>query len=176
MPKINSIGFLGAGQMATAILKGLLSSKLVEPSSIFAFDIDTQRLNTISTETGIQSLSSNKEVVKKSEIVILAVKPDQVKSVLNEIRNEIDVQKHLVISIAAGIKMDVYERELPRNTKIVRVMPNVNCLVGCAASAFCVNSACTETESQITQTIFSSVGICHALPEKLMVYFFDGFF
>lgn len=170
MTEIKSIGFLGAGQMATAIIKGLISSKVLNPSSIFAFDVDSQRLKHVTKETGIQAVQSNREVVQKSEVVVIAVKPDIVSTVLSEISSEIDVKGHLIISIAAGIKMEEYERGLPSNTKIVRVMPNVNCLVGCTAAAFCVNKACTEKECNVTQKIFSAVGLCSQIQEKLMVY------
>lgn len=164
-----TLGFLGAGKMATALIEGFIRGKNLNPSRIFAFDVNPQRLEFVSKKTGIQRAKSNKDVVRKCDNVVIAVTPEVVRPVLNTISSDIDTNKHMVLSIAAGLKLNTYEELLPKKTKIVRMMPNVNCEVGAQAAAICVNKVCTEQDYKAVQQLFASVGSCCVVDENIMV-------
>jgi pyrroline-5-carboxylate reductase len=114
------------------------------------------------------SLVSNKHIAQMCKVIIIAVKPNTVQDILEEIKNDVTDQ-HLIISIAAGIQIGVFENILPKNTRIVRVMPNVNCLVLSSASAFCMSKAAKRgVDDVITREIFSSVGLIEECEESLL--------
>lgn len=162
-----SIGFLGAGKMATALAKGFVRAELVTPKQIIAGDpIETARAH-FAGETGAKTTASNLDVAKFAEVLILAVKPDQVAGVLNEIRRHF-TENHLLISIAAGVPVSKLEAGLGTNARLVRVMPNTPALVGASASAFALSKSATPSDAALVQKLFSAVGIAFQLKESLL--------
>ena len=135
-----SIGFLGAGKMATALARGFIAAGLVKPGHITASDPVEAARTAFAKESGAKAVATNSEVVKAANVLLLAVKPDQVAGVLAGIREEF-TNKHLLISIAAGITIAKLEAGLGADARIVRVMPNTPALVGAAASAFALGKA-----------------------------------
>ena len=162
-------GFIGLGNMGGAILRGMVSCGNFAEDTILGFDSDQNKLETTAKETGLISSSSTKELVKESDIVILAVKPQQLASVLSQIIDVQDLQEKLFISIAAGYPIQRI-RKLLLNSKVpvIRVMPNLNASVGEAITAICQDSPASEEQFRIADKIFSSVGETVLLTEKLL--------
>lgn len=151
------VGFLGAGNMAEAIIHGLIDSGRVKASEIMASDKNIERLNVIVEGYGIEGQSKNFEVARRSDIIILAVKPQVMVAVLDDIRDEIDSDK-LVVSIAAGITIASLASRLGKGAKIVRVMPNTPALVLEGASAICAGEGVSDEERKVALSIFEAVG------------------
>ena len=135
-----TLGFVGGGQMAEALIKGLLSKEFLKPGRITASDLSEDRRSHLKEAFGINTTSENKEAVKGSEIIILAVKP-QVMSIVLEDIGPVVSSNHLVVSIAAGITIHSLEKRLPEGTRVVRVMPNTPALVQAGAAALCKGTA-----------------------------------
>ena len=152
-------GFIGAGKMASALASGLIAAKFVAPGRVFASDLIAASL--------AKGLASNQEVAAKCDVLIVAVKPHQVQPVLDEIASSLTA-KHLVISIAAGVRLRVYEGELGDDARIIRVMPNTPSLVNCGAAAFARGGSATLEDGQLVQSMLATVGIAHEVPEHLL--------
>jgi len=159
------ISFIGAGEMATAIIKGLLKSNLYKKYDIFASEPNLTISESISKELGIQVFSENSSAVEKSNIILLSVKPFVVKDVLEEIKDKIDDTK-LIISIAAGISSRKIEEYLGKSARIVKVMPNTPALLGEGISAVCKGEHATEKDFETVLKIFESVGKVVKADEK----------
>lgn len=124
------IGFIGAGNMATALIRGLLESGNCGAGDIIASDIDGRRRQALRRAHGVNVTSDNTQVVRESDVVVVAVKPQVVDGVLEEIRSAVDPGRHLVVSIAAGIPCRHIEERLGGDVAVVRAMPNTPALVG----------------------------------------------
>jgi pyrroline-5-carboxylate reductase len=161
------VGFLGAGRMATALANGLITAKFAAVDSIVASDPHSAARESFSTQMGARATESNLEVVRSSDVVILAVKPQNVTEVLSEVRAEI-TPKHLVISIAAGVSVDTLMSFLGTSARLVRVMPNTPCLVGVGAAAFALGGAATPADGELVRRLLSTVGIAVELPEPML--------
>lgn len=161
MLKNKKLGFLGAGNMAEAIIKGLLSASFIEAKNILAADVVSARRDFLQREYKIRVTADNREVVEKSDILLLAVKPQMVKKVLNEI-HDLMTKKKLFISIAAGITINVMEKILnggqDKKIAVVRTMPNTPALVQEAATAISSGLHATKEEMRIAHRIFEAVG------------------
>ena len=160
-----TIGFIGAGKMATAIIKGLLASDLFNPTQIIASEPNSAFAQAVSRNLGINVYSDNKKLSKEADIILLAVKPFVLKDVLEEISEYVDDAK-LVISIAAGISTTRIEELLGKKARIIRVMPNTPALLACGASAVCKGENATYEDFQTVIKIFKSVGKVVEIQEK----------
>jgi pyrroline-5-carboxylate reductase len=161
------IGFLGGGAMCEAILRGILSKNVVQPSFVWVSDVAESRLE-IMRGLGVHATASSRKVVENSTIIILAVKPDTVAQVLGEVQDLIS-QDHLIVSICAGVPLQKLESLVAADVAVVRVMPNTPCLVGAAGSAYALGSnAKTETHAKLVEKIFGAVGLVVCVPEKLL--------
>jgi pyrroline-5-carboxylate reductase len=156
------IGFLGAGKMATALAKGWLPS-----GSICASDPVQAARDHFTKETGVKTLPDNASVVAQSDLVVLAVKPQNIVDLLREIEPCVKPH-HLLISIAAGITIKQIADAVGSDRRIIRVMPNTPCLVGASASAFAASRQATAADVQLTQDLLSRVGRAVQVPEKLL--------
>ncbi len=161
------IGFLGAGKMASALAKGLLKSGKVAPAGLLASDVHAAARDAFAKETGGKAVESNVEVVQKSQILFLAVKPGQVAEVLAEIKGAFKGEK-LLISIAAGIPLAKLEGGLAPKARVVRVMPNTPALVGASATGFACGKATKPEDATLTQQLFASVGVAFEVKEPLL--------
>ncbi len=162
-----TLGFVGGGQMAEALIKGLLSKEFLKPGRITASDLSEDRRNHLKKAFGINTTSENKEAVKGSEIIILAVKP-QVMSIVLEDIGPVVSGNHLVVSIAAGITIHSLEKRLPEGARVVRVMPNTPALVQAGAAALCKGIAASQGDLDIVRQILEAVGKAVVVPEALM--------
>lgn len=167
------IGFIGAGQMAKALAGGFVQSGLVEPRSVIACDPVPAALEAFASAVpGAQRASSNVEVAATSDILFLAVKPQQMPAVLAELRTQVS-GKQLIISIAAGIRLaklndGLADPSRKEPLRLVRVMPNTPCLVGASASGYCVGSATSAEDGQLVAQLLSAVGKAIQVEEKLL--------
>ncbi len=162
-----TIGFLGAGKMATALARGLARAKLAEPGQIFASDPIVAARESFARETGGKSVASNSEVVKSAKVIFLSVKPDQAAAVLDDVRESFS-SEHLLISIAAGVPIAKLEGALSAGARVIRVMPNTPALVGESASAYALGKAATAADGDLAQKLFSSVGVAMQVKEALL--------
>ena len=158
------LGFIGAGKMATAILKGVLKSKVFENNNIFISDKNPQALEILKKEYNINLCSSNTEVVKNADIILFAVKPFVLREVLKEIQPVL-TKEHLILSIAAGISIKTI-KEILGNVSIIRIMPNTPALVTCGMSAVCPDENVSDSEKEIALKIFGSIGEVITASEK----------
>ncbi len=162
------IGFIGCGNMGSAILGGMLSAKIVEKENVLVSCRSDSSKNRITEEFGV-TIVDNKEVAGKSDIIFLAVKPNVFSEVIPEISGSIpDNKMPLIISIAAGMTIERIEELFGRDIKLIRSMPNTPALVGEAMSALCVNGNVTDEDREFALQIFESFGEAEYISEKLM--------
>jgi pyrroline-5-carboxylate reductase len=162
-----TIGFLGAGKMATALARGIIRAKLVAANQMIASDPIAGARTAFAKATGAKTTTSNLEVVKFAKVILLAVKPDQVAAVLADVREQF-TPTHLLISIAAGVPIAKLEAGLGADARIIRVMPNTPALVGESATAYAPGKAATAPDSELAQKLFSAVGSAFAVKELLL--------
>ena len=162
-----TIGFLGAGKMATALARGFVKAGLALPNQIIASDSFEPARAAFAREVGARTTSENPAVLASAEVLILAVKPDQVDNVLREIGTQLSAN-HFIISIAAGVTLARMESLLSANARVVRVMPNTPALVGASASAFALGKAATAEDARVASQLFSAVGVAYQVKESLL--------
>jgi len=161
------IGFLGGGNMAEALIRGLLCSKLVDAKSIIVSDVSEARLRCFRESYSLRTLEQNVDLVAHCDILILAVKPQTMRDVLREVKGSVRSDQ-TIISIAAGIPTAFITEELGRRARVVRVMPNTPALVLEGASAIAPSPYATPEDLETTRSIFSSVGKVVVVEESLM--------
>lgn len=161
------IGFIGCGKMAEAIIGGMIKSELVSATQIIASAKTNATVEKVAGKYGIEATLQNRNVAKEADMLILAVKPDLHKEVIEEISNVVK-REAVIITIAAGITLEFLESAFQKNIKAVRVMPNTPSLVGEGMSAICANQAVGQEELQEVIRLFESFGKAEVLPEKLM--------
>jgi pyrroline-5-carboxylate reductase len=161
------VGFLGAGKMATALARGWRAAGLVAAESIVASDPLPQAREAFRADTGFRVTVDNREVVNSADVLVLAVKPQVMRSLLAEIKPVVS-SKHLVISIAAGVTMPQLTDGLGADRRLVRVMPNTPCLVGASASGYSVGDHATTEDAALVDRLMNAVGRAFRLPEHLL--------
>lgn len=160
------LGFIGAGRMAEAVIRGLLSAKAVPKNNIIISDKDSSRLKQLSKRYKVKAAESNIVAASSSDIIILAVKPQTMHQVLAELSGKVRPDQ-LVISIAAGIMLKSLEKYI-KKSPVVRVMPNNPCLVGEGVSLISTGTLAQEKDVKSAEKIFSSVGDTIRIDEKHM--------
>ena len=161
------VGFLGAGKMATALAKGFARAGLVTASTLIASDPIEASRSHFARETGAKPTAFNPDVLKFAGVIFLAVKPDQVNEVLGEVRPGF-TERHLMVSIAAGVPISRIEAALGGSARVVRVMPNTPALVGESASAFAPGKGAHTEDAALVQKLLSSVGVAFQVKESLL--------
>ncbi|MBR4240680.1 MAG: pyrroline-5-carboxylate reductase [Eubacterium sp.] len=152
------IGFIGCGNMATAIIEGVIKKEIIDEKDINIFDVFYPATEKISEKHGVNLCESASDVIRKSDAVILAVKPNVLASVLNEVNYTLEESKTLLISIAAGKTIDFIRNSLTHDNAIIRVMPNINAKVGEAISAYTANKDVSKDEKRLCEKLFGGVG------------------
>lgn len=161
------IGFIGSGNMAEAIIKGVIRAGVVSPKNIVSSDISEDRRKLFSDSFGIITTSSNLELISQAEVIVLAIKPQSIGFVLKEIVEAVDISM-LVISIAAGITLKYMEGSLKTNIRVIRVMPNTPALIGEGVTAISPGSKATKEDLKIARNIFDAVGKTVVVEERYM--------
>lgn len=162
------IGLMGAGRMATAIARGLVRAEVVPAGAIVASDPSSEARTAFAREIpGAVVEPDNVAGVARADVVVLAVKPQQIAAVLASLRDVIR-SNALVISIAAGVTIQRIADALPAGQRIVRVMPNTPCLIGKGASGFSLGQHATTADAKLVATLLSAVGVAFEVPEDLL--------
>lgn len=166
MSQALTIGFLGAGRMATALAQGFIRGGLVSATSVVASDLESGAREQFAKATGSRVSERNIDVLA-APIVFLAVKPGQVQGVLQELKGGLNAG-HLLVSIAAGITVDQLAKAVPAGVRVVRVMPNTPAVVGSSATAYTLGPGATAQDGRKVQELFGSVGLAFEVKEALM--------
>jgi pyrroline-5-carboxylate reductase len=161
-----TLGFIGAGQMARALARGFVAAGLIEASQITAYDpMPAAIADFRNLVSGCNVAASNRQVVERSSVVLLAVKPQMVPSVAAELHGQLGDK--LLISIAAGVRLKTLA-EAFGTSRLIRVMPNMPALVGCSASGYSLGAGVSSDDGQAAQRFFGAVGRAVAVDEKLL--------
>ena len=162
------IGLMGAGRMATALARGLARAEIVPAGAIAAYDPSDEARKAFASEIpGTTVEATNAADVARSDVVILAVKPQTMTEALASIRSAVGGNT-LVVSIAAGVTLGRLEAALPERQRVVRVMPNTPCLIGLGASGFALGKHATKEDAKLVTSLLSAVGVAFEMPEKLL--------
>ena len=167
METMPRFAFIGGGNMAEALLKGLIQGLAIDPEQIIATDVLSARRTYLMQAYGIHTSADNLQAVRDSNVIILAVKPQTIPSVLKAIAPEVTHEK-LVISIAAGVTLHTLQRALGMHTRVVRVMPNTPALVLAGAAGIAPGAAATAEDVALVERIFNAVGRAVVVSEELM--------
>lgn len=159
--------FIGAGNMAWALVSGILNAGLIEKDNILVTDVNSKRLKVFNEELGVKGKGDNKEGVKEADIVILSIKPQVMANVLTEISGSIESHQK-IISIAAGITTNFIESKLAKEVAVIRVMPNTPALVGHSVAGICLGRYVKEQDLYLAKGIFEAVGKVVIVKEELM--------
>ena len=162
-----TIAFLGAGNMAEALVKGLLRAGVADPQEILCADRRAERGPELTQRYGVRFGQNNVAAVREAGIVLLSVKPQVMNKLLDEIAPALDASK-LVISIAAGVPIAAIERKVGHGVRIVRTMPNTPALVGAGATALAAGEHATEADLQQAKALFDAVGKTVIVDEPLL--------
>jgi pyrroline-5-carboxylate reductase len=165
--KQQRIGLLGAGNMAEALLRGLLGAGRATKDELAVSDVRRERLDALEAQYGVATHTQNQDLALWADILVLAIKPQVTRSVLAEIAPQIAPQK-LVVSIAAGITLGTLEELLPTGTRVVRAMPNTPATVLAGATGVARGTHATEDDLEAACSIFESVGVVSVVDERLL--------
>ncbi|RPI89753.1 MAG: pyrroline-5-carboxylate reductase, partial [Spirochaetales bacterium] len=151
------LGFLGSGNMAEALMRGIIARNLWPKQHLVASDVSSVRLSTIHEALGIDTTADNRQVAARSDMIIVATKPAQVVAVLSEIADTLSPDK-LIVSIAAGVTLATIQSALKKDIPVIRVMPNAPALV--LAGMSCLSAGRSAGEDHLAQAmkVFSGVG------------------
>jgi pyrroline-5-carboxylate reductase len=158
------LGFIGAGNMGEALVKGLVSTKAAAPSQILVSARRRERIQEMEKLYGVRG-GTNSEVARHGEVIVLAVKPQILDQVLRDISGDVSREK-LVVSVAAGVPIAAIERRLRPPMRIVRAMPNTPATVAAGATALALGEHATDADLATARTIFDSVGLTVVLEES----------
>jgi len=170
---LGTVGFIGGGQMATALASGIISSGFTIAENVVAGDVTEFSRNAFIKATGAKAVIHNEEAVKNRDIVILAVKPQVMKQVLTELRGMIK-ENQLIVSIVAGFNINAIlenlsEKDKPReDIRIIRVMPNTPALIGKGAAAYSLGGKATQEDGKTVERLCKGVGTAVEVPERLL--------
>ena len=167
MLKGKKVSIIGGGNMGEVIASGIISGKLVSANNLTVSDAAKNRLDYLKGKYKVRTEESNKKAVQFAEIIILAVKPQNMGEVLEEISGDIDETK-LIVSIAAGIPTKFIEGYLKKGIHVIRIMPNTPALISEGAAALAGGINATEDDLATARQIFDSVGITVIVNEELM--------
>ncbi len=157
-------GFIGAGKMATAMIRGMIRSGAAAPGSIAASDPIEAARAALAAGTGVAVHDSNARVAHASDVLVLAVKPQSMAHVLERLRPAVTAE-HLVISVAAGVSLATLAEGLGADRRLARVMPNTPALVGEGAAGYCLGPSARDADEAIVRTCLEAVGRAFRVPE-----------
>ncbi len=161
------IAFIGAGNMAGALIKGLLHATACAPDEIFALDVRPERLAELSSRHGVRTGRDLAEACEWADVVVLSTKPQVFDRILPGVAKSVRPGA-LVVSVAAGVPIEAIEARLPAGTRVVRTMPNTPSLVDAGATAVAAGTHASDEDLDLVRRIFDSVGITVLLDESLL--------
>lgn len=168
--KEHTIGFIGTGQMASALAGAFAQDGRLNIKKILGYDVIPLSLDHFCQKVGAQTCNSITTLVKNADIIFLCVKPQQMSTVLTELRSALSgmTREKLIVTIAAGLSIACYEQSLGEDIRLVRVMPNTPCLVGEGACAFALSQGALPEDAQTVQELLQAVGVVMELQEKFL--------
>ncbi len=161
------IGFIGAGRMATALAQGFLRAGLTAADRLSASDVEAEARRRFTEITSAPTSAENASVAARSEVIFLAVKPQKMEEVAGTLANNIAPEK-LIVSIAAGIRLESLRGWFGDEARLVRVMPNNPCLVGRGASAYCLGERASAEDGELVGRLLGAVGMAWRVEEERM--------
>ena len=161
------VGFIGAGNMAQAIIGGVTHADLISRDEIIASGRTHETVDRVSKIYGVSATTDNCEVAKADKMLFLCVKPKNIPEVISQIK-DIVKEDTVIISIAAGVSTETLEKLFGRPLKIIRVMPNLPAIVGAGVSEICANSYVTDDEKSKVVDIFNCLGNAYIVKEQDM--------
>lgn len=161
------LGIIGGGNMAEALIAGLLKAKMVEPAQLLVSDLREERLEALSSKFKLKTTRDNLVAARECETLVMAVKPQQVREVLDEIGDELGGH-HLLISIAAGIPIRKIETKCPRPVAVIRVMPNTPAMVQETAAGIALGTHATAVHRDMVVRMFNAIGEAVVVDEAQM--------
>lgn len=164
----SSLAILGTGNMAEALLAGILAQSILRPRQVIGYDVNPGRLKQLRKKYGISIASSAQEALARADAVLLAVKPQQMAELLNPLKATF-TKRHLLLSIAAGLDTRFFEKIVGKDRRIVRLMPNTPALVGLGATAFFANKKCSSNDIRTTHALFGAVGIVRQVAKESLL-------
>jgi pyrroline-5-carboxylate reductase len=165
--KTRRLAFLGAGNMAGALIKGLLHGEVLAASQIMASDVKAERLEQLRAAHGIRTTMDNHALLRESDVLVLSVKPQVIDKVLTEVAALVRPDQ-LVVSLAAGVPLDALEARLPPGSRVVRAMPNTPATVQAGATAIAGGAHASADDLRIARELFEAVGRVVVLDEVLL--------
>lgn len=165
------LGFIGCGNMATAIINGAVSSGFVSGENVFVFDVDNAKTMALKDKYGFNICESAEQVVENTDVTVLAIKPQVFPTVLPQIKGSIAKKHTALVSIGAGKTLEYIGSFLDENTAIVRVMPNINAKVGASMSGVCKNKNATDELLAHVKKLCESFGSVIELDESMFPLF-----
>lgn len=162
---MTTFGFIGAGNMARAIVRGAIETG-TNPLDFVVTDAHAPHAQELASEVGVRYAHSNHDVAEIADFVVLAVKPQVLPAVLEEIREDLASHRPVLVSIAAGVTLDRLASLVPERLAAIRVMPNVNAMIGAGMAAVAGNDAASEEQVGTVMSLFRSVGDAVEIPEK----------
>ncbi|KAK9745874.1 Pyrroline-5-carboxylate reductase dimerization [Popillia japonica] len=167
--KLLKIGFIGGGKMAQAMAKGFISAGLSKGEAMIASCHPSDLMSHKAfKDIGAESVFENVPVVEKSEVVIISTKPSVVPIALGDIKKAGISADKLFLSIAMGVTIKQLEEFLPRQSRVIRVMPNLPALIRSGASVYVCGNKTTENDSNITKKLLESIGTCDQVTESML--------
>lgn len=163
--KNKKIGFIGCGHMASAIIKGILSSNFLSSEDVCASEVSEEFAQQKKIELGINVYTDNKIIAKNSDVIFIATKPNFVKDVLNEIKDNLTNEK-LIVSIAAGVSTKTIENEIGKAIPVIRVMPNAPAMILEGMSGIVCGKYANEQQVEFIKDLLSNIGKCIVLDES----------
>ena len=166
-PPMN-FGLIGCGKMGSALVGGALRSGALVPDKVWGYDAIDAASADFSRQTGATAVDCLMTLAEHCDTFLLAIKPHQVRAVLQELGDALAGKPALVISVAAGIPIAVFESCLPDHVRVIRAMPNTPALVGKGATAYSLGTRALAEDASHAATLLSSVGLAVAVPESLL--------
>lgn len=160
------IAFIGAGNMASALIRGLIDGGTARPEQLVAYDIRSEASAELAAAHGVRAAASLEEAAR-CPVVVLSVKPQTFTTLLPELAGLLPAQS-LIISVAAGVPLSAIEAALGQGRRAIRVMPNTPALVQAGAAGIAAGSHTNDEDLAIAEAIFNSVGSCARVPETLI--------
>ena len=165
--KTRRLGFLGAGNMASALIRGLLHGGVLPAPRIITSDVKAERLEHLHATHGIRTTMDNHALLRESDVLVLSVKPQVIDKVLTEVGGEVRADQ-LVVSVAAGVPLEALEGRLPAGSRVVRAMPNMPATVQAGATAIAGGTHASADDLRVARELFDAVGRTVVLEESLL--------
>ena len=161
------VSFIGGGNMAEALIKGLLNKKIATPEQVMVSEPREERIHFLSNTYQMEVIANNQAAVQRAEIIVLAVKPQVMREVLQDISNVVTPDQ-LIISIAAGIPTAFIASHVGKDKRIIRAMPNTPAQIGMGAVALCNGGSATQVDLEVAQSLFNAIGVSVIVQEHHM--------